>query len=159
MKNLLIKTVFFILILMLVPSLLNAHGFLGFRVGLYEEIDEMYLGVEWMHRASPRIEFNPSLEYVLITEGRFVSLNWDAHYNLVNSHTGFVEIGGGLAIMFINDEMLEEDTVDSGVNVSLTSGLVLHDRYMPYIQAKYIFNSDINNQLLIAMGLRFQLNP
>ena len=144
--------------LLLLTGFTYAHGLFGIRTGLYEEIDEMYLGAEWMHRASERIEFNPNLEYVIIPESRYVALNWDANYNLVNSKTGFIEAGGGLALIFINDEALEKDEMELGINTALTAGLVIHGRYLPYVQAKYVFNNAIKNQLVVGLGMRFRLS-
>ncbi len=145
-------------LLFLLTGSVFAHGLFGIKTGLYEEIDEMYIGAEWMHSASDKIEFNPGLEYVLIPESRYVSLNWDAHYNLIDSKTGFIEAGGGLALIFINDEALEKDEMELGLNTALTAGLIIHGRYLPYVQIKYVFNNNIEHQLVAGLGMRFRLS-
>jgi hypothetical protein len=140
------------LALAVVPAAADAETF-GVRLGYYTDAEEPFIGAELLFRLAPALYFNPNVEAVLVDNGRYVTLNADAHYDLpTGSRRTFVWLGGGLAIVNVDPEGPENGDTDFGLN--LLAGLGLRrGRVLPYVQAKVIVKD--SSEFVIGVGIRF----
>lgn len=150
------KRMFFILLLLLATgSHAQSPNMLGFRLGTLTDMEDPYIGVEFLTGLDRHIDFNPNFEYVLTDLGTYYSVNADIHYDLYTVHRGpFVFLGAGLAFTRFKPEKATEGESDLGANLFFGTGL---DRpgYVPYIQIKFITGDYADTALNV--GVRFRL--
>jgi hypothetical protein len=130
---------------------------IGIRGGYYADVGDPFLGVDLLMRISDtRWFFNPSLEYVFVDPGDLATLNLDAHYDLETGDDDlYVWLGGGPAIIFIDEERPgddDDDDTDLGLNLLGGVGWQL-EAFVPYLQAKAIIADD--SEVVLAVGVRF----
>ena len=76
------------LLIVLLPLVLfsvaiaDSPNMMGIRLGTYTDLEEPYLGVEFLTGIAPNIDINPNFEYVLTDMGTFYTLNFDAHIDV-----------------------------------------------------------------------------
>ncbi len=147
--------IFLLPLVMFSVAIADSPNMMGIRVGTYTDLEEPYLGVEFLTGIAPNIDINPNFEYVLTDIGTFYTLNFDAHMDVYTVRRGpFTWVGAGLAYTSFDPDGPIEGDSDLGLNIFLGVGL---DRpgYVPYVQLKFIIG-DYDDTVLNA-GLRFRL--
>jgi len=124
----------------------------GARLGYYTDAGEPFLGVEGLFRMAHRIYFNPNLEWVLVDNVKYFTLNADAHYDFPTHGHYYLWAGGGLAIISVDPDGPVEGNTDLGVNFLAGIGLK-RKGLIPYFQAKLIAKD--GTEFVIAFGVRF----
>jgi hypothetical protein len=152
------KRILLILLLSLVltsVSVADSPNMMGLRLGTYTDLEEPYIGIEYLTGIAPNIDINPNLEYVLTDMGTFYTLNFDFHYDAYTVRRGpFAWVGAGLAYTSFDPDGPIEGDSDLGLNLFFGAGL---DRpgFVPYVQLKFLIG-DYDDTVLNA-GLRFLL--
>ena len=126
-----------------------------FRAGIYTDGSNGFVGggVLWDMGNKGRWYANPNLEYVLVDNGDFFTVNADVHYDLDVETPFFVWVGGGPALLFADSDEGDDDSeTDFGLN--LLAGIGAREGSVrPFGQVKLIVADD--SQLVFAVGLRF----
>lgn len=123
------------------------------RAGIYTDGSDGFIGggVLWDLGQRGHWYANPNLEYVLVDNGDFFTINGDVHYDLDVETPFYVWAGGGPAILVADPDRGDSET-DFGLNllagIGARSGSV-----RPFAQIKLIVSDD--SQLVFAAGLRF----
>ena len=136
------------------PSFAAPKNTFGARLGVYTDIEELFLGVEGLAPlTSTQLYFNPNVEFILIDNGTFVTFNFDFHYDLPTQNRGlFFWTGGGLGLLYFNPEGPFGNDTDLGLNLLFGIGFN-QANLVPYIQSKFIISD--NTELSIGFGVRF----
>lgn len=120
------------------------------RTGYYTENNDVFLG-SGLNLNIATISVCPNLEYVLVDNGDFYTLNLDGHLNLVTPPGTALWIGLGLARLYYNPDN-GSSTRESGMN--LLAGFELKMIPLrPYVQGKFIVGD--NSQFVIGAGIVF----
>jgi hypothetical protein len=124
-----------------------------FRAGIYTDGSNGFIGggVLWDLGQQGRWYAKPNLEYVLVDNGDFFTLNGDVHYDLDVETPFFVWVGGGPALLIADPDEGDGDT-DFGLNLLAGIG-ARQGSVRPFGQVKLIVAD--NSQLVFAVGLRF----
>lgn len=130
----------------------DSGSFFGLRAGYYTDVEEAFVGAEYLTGIAPSIDFNPNIEYVLIDNMTYMTINLDSHYDFYNSRGGFVYLGAGLGISYFDIEGASDSETDTGLNLFAGAGIA-RSSVIPYIQAKMIIGD--NDEFVIGFGLRF----
>ena len=126
----------------------------GFRVGVYTDPNDFFVGGELLVTLTPYWYFNPNVEYVFIDNGDLFTINFDVHYDFRTNSSFYFWIGGGPAILLFDPEGDRDGDTDLGVNVFAGIGFPLRDTSLiPYIQPKVILAD--NSEFSLAFGIRF----
>lgn len=147
--------------LFLVPALAEAQRDidLGVRGGLYSDAEAGFVGFELLVPITRSWYFNPNYEYVFVDDGDLSTLNLDTHYDLPIRSPFYVWLGGGLAVIFAEDEFRRgrrietEDDTEIGANLLAGLGFGKGQAIRPYVQGKFIIADE--TEAVIAVGLRF----
>jgi len=124
---------------------------LDLRAGSYTDLKKPFAGLGFLSRVgSSGLYFNPNVEYVFVDDGRFGTLNFDAHYDLPTGGRPYIWLGGGLALVHSAPEH-GGSTTDARANLLAGLGLRL-GHSVPYVQAKLITGY---NEFVAAVGIRF----
>jgi hypothetical protein len=125
------------------------------RAGIYTDGSDGFIGagVLWDMGQKGRWYANPNLEYVLVDNGDFFTLNGDVHYDLDVETPFFIWVGGGPALLFADPDDGDGDSeTDFGLN--LLAGIGAREGSVrPFGQVKLIVADE--SQLVFAVGLRF----
>jgi hypothetical protein len=125
----------------------------GVRVGYYLDAEEPFLGVEYLAKVSDNVWFTPNIEYVLVDNARYVTLNADAHYDFYSRRDNFAYVGAGLALVSFNPEGPGDSDNELGLN--LFGGLATKaGDVIPYLQVKALVVEG-DTEFVIGAGLRF----
>jgi len=126
----------------------------GVRIGAYFDPTDAFIGGEVLANITDRWYFNPNVEYVFVDNAKFVTFNFDVHYDFASTEDLYFWIGGGPAILWFDPDAprFANDT-DFGVNVFAGLGFRTHSRIVPYIQPKLFISDD--SEFSIAFGVRF----
>jgi len=135
----------------LVPAASAHADRVGVRAGLYTDLNKPFVGVELLSGLSPRVYFNPNVEYVFIDHLTYLTFNGDFHYDFHSHRRTFAWVGGGLAVIYQNPEGPADGSTDVGANFIF--GIGFKGDVIPYFQAKLIAKE--NTELAVAFGLRF----
>ena len=140
------------LVAVLFAAVAPAHASqLDLRAGSYTDLKKPFAGLGFLSRVGgTSLYFNPNVEYVFVDDGRFGTLNFDAHYDLPTGGAPYVWLGGGLAIVHSAPEH-GGSTTDARANLLAGVGLRL-GHSVPYVQAKLITGY---NEFVAAVGIRF----
>jgi len=150
MKKHFAKALLAVTSVVLMMSTVPAAAAIDLRGGVYTDLNKPFAGVGFLTHAGGPLYFNPNVEYVFVDNGRFGSLNFDAHYDLPTGSAPYVWVGGGLAIIHSDPEGPGSDTV---ARANLFAGIGLRTTgSVPYVQAKYISGY---GYWVLAAGLRF----
>lgn len=147
--------------LFLVPALAEAQFDidLGIRGGLYSDAEAGFVGAELLIPVTRSWYFNPNYEYVFVDDGDLSTLNIDAHYDLPLRSPFYVWLGGGVAVIFAEDEIRRgrridtEEETDVGLNLLAGLGFGKGQAIRPYVQGKLVIADE--TEAVIAVGLRF----
>jgi len=124
----------------------------GFRVGIYADREDAFLGGELLTPVAERIYVNPNVELVLVERATFVTFNMDFYYDIPVRAPLSVWAGAGLAILYFNPE--GPAPADTDVGLDLLFGIAFSRRpVIPYLQVKAILSD--RNELVVGIGLRF----
>ncbi|GBC85308.1 hypothetical protein HRbin11_01757 [bacterium HR11] len=124
----------------------------GFRVGIYADREDAFLGGEVVTPVVERIYVNPNVELVLVERATFLTFNMDFYYDIPVQAPLAVWAGAGLAILYFNPE--GPAPADTDVGLDLLFGIAFSRRpVIPYIQVKAILSD--TNELVLGVGLRF----
>ncbi|HSP87478.1 MAG TPA: hypothetical protein VLN45_05055 [Ignavibacteriaceae bacterium] len=147
-------TIFFCLILIAGENI-NAQerGKFGIRTGVYTDLSDMFLGVEYLAPIGSRVFFNPNIEYVFIENADYWTFNFDAHYDWPTYSSVYVWTGAGLGILHFNPEGRADSNTDVGLNLLFGLGFNTSSTVIPYIQGKAIISD--NTDFSLGMGVRF----
>src|SRR3982074_1490757 len=126
------------------PAAAQADPKFGVRLGYYTKVADPFIGAELLFRIVPDVYFNPNVEAVLVSNGRYLTINGDFHYDLPAGRRTFLWVGAGLPA--INTNPQAGPTLLAGIGAR-------HGRVIPYAQAKVILKSD--SLFVIGVGLRF----
>jgi hypothetical protein len=123
------------------------------RAGVYTDGSDGFIGggVLWDLGQRGRWYANPNLEYVLVDNGDYFTINGDVHYDLDVDTPFFVWAGGGPALLFADSDRGDSET-DIGLNLIAGIG-ARQGNIRPFAQLKLIVSDD--SQLVFAVGLRF----
>ncbi|MBD3384378.1 hypothetical protein GF407_05555 [candidate division KSB1 bacterium] len=130
----------------------DSGSFIGLRGGLYTDVEEPFIGAEYLTGIGPSVDFNPNIEYVFIDNMTYMTFNIDAHYDFYNRRGGFIYFGAGLGISYVDIDGAAESETDTGLNL-LAGGGLSRGSVIPYIQVKMILGD--NDELVVGFGLRF----
>jgi hypothetical protein len=129
----------------------------GVRGGLYSDAEAGFLGVELLTDLTGRWFLNPNAEYVFVDDGDLATINLDAHYDLPLQAAADVWVGGGLAVVFSDDDRPgrgdDDSETDIGVNLLAGVGFLRREAVRPYVQAKVLLSDE--TEAVIAVGVRF----
>jgi hypothetical protein len=125
---------------------------LGARVGYYTEIEEPFVGAELVLRVGDSVFFNPNVEYVLVDQAEYFTLNADVYYEIAGRGSTHFWLGAGLGLVFVDPEGVAERQEDAAVNFLVGIGLS-RGPVVPYFQAKVIAKDD--TEFSVGVGLRF----
>ena len=144
-----------ILLLVLFMFAMTPHlkASVGLRIGSYTDADELFVGGEFNTRIAHRTYLNPNLEYVLVDNGTYMTINLDIHYDLLESRATYVWAGGGLALQYFDWEGDNNSNTEMGINLLAGVGLKTSGRVMPYIQGKIILGDA--DDFVLGLGIRF----
>jgi hypothetical protein len=131
----------------------------GIRAGIYSDVEEGFIGAEFLARIAPKIYLNPNVEYVFVDQGTFMTFNADLHYDFDVQGKAFLWAGGGLGVSYIDldlDDQFGDDVDDSetdlGLNLIFGAGIPTRS-VIPYIQGKAIVGDA--DDLVLGIGVRF----
>lgn len=130
----------------------KTNNHFGFRMGVYTDGSDLFLGGDYLTPINNDIDFNPNIEYIFIDGGNFLSFNFDAIYNFPRNRNLFIWAGGGLGLLYVDPDRGDANT-DLGVNLLSGLGFVTSGSLLPYLQAKLILSD--NSNFVIGFGLRF----
>ena len=129
----------------------------GVRGGLYSDAEGGFLGVELLTDLTGRWFLNPNAEYVFVDDGDLWTLNLDAHYDLPLQAPTDVWVGGGLAVIFADDDRPgrgdDDSETDIGVNLLAGVGFLRREAIRPYVQGKVVLSDE--TEAVLAVGVRF----
>jgi hypothetical protein len=133
-------------------SSLFADGRLGVRGGFYTDADEVFVGGEFINRISPRVYFNPNVEYIFVDGGTLMTFNGDFHYDFPVGSRNYVWAGAGLGVSYIKPDGAGDSETEPGLNLLFGIGFP-SGNVSPYFQMKLI-TGDVDD-LVLTFGLRF----
>jgi len=141
-----------IILFALIFSVLPAKGATsaGARFGVYTNAGKLFIGGELNIPVAPRIEFNPNLEYVFVSNGNYWSFNFDFHYDLAVSRPMSMWAGGGLGVI---SRSRDGSHARIGLNVLFGVGFLTTGHLIPYVQAKGVISGD--SEFVLGFGIRF----
>jgi hypothetical protein len=142
----------FLVTLGLLPTETASAGDVGIRFGYYTEVEEPFVGVEYLTRVAHRVYFNPNFEWVFTEGFDYLTLNGDFHYDFPVQGHKYVWLGAGLALVRVSFDGGGGGDTDAGLNVLAGAGLRAGS-VTPYVQAKIIVKD--NSEFVIGFGLRF----
>ncbi len=141
------------IMLICLPATSFAQHKFGVRIGSYTELDELYIGADFVSPLGTRTWFNPNLEYVLLEHGTFLTANADIHYDLLTGQSALAWLGGGAGLAYFNPEGDGDNSTDLALNLLGGIGLKAKNGLIPYVQLKFILgNAD---DVVLTLGLRF----
>jgi hypothetical protein len=126
---------------------------IGVRAGQYTDMDNFFLGGEFISRFGRNLYFVPNAEYVFVDRGTYLTFNFDLHYRF---HTGsplFFWAGGGLGFLYFNPPGHGDSNNDLGANLVFGAGIKTSGSFYPYFQGKLILGD--NDEFVIGGGIRF----
>ncbi len=130
----------------------NGHT-VGFRLGVYTDADDLFLGGEALAPISPSLRFNPNVEFIFIEHRTFATFNFDIIYDFhVPNRYLLVWAGAGLGALYVNPEGPTDGDTDLAGNLLFGLGF-RSGSTIPYIQSKIIISD--NTELVVGFGLRF----
>lgn len=131
----------------------SERGGLGVRFGAYTDSNDAFVGGEGIVPVGRRLDFVPNLEFVFVSNGTFLTANFDLAYNLPdNVRNADFWAGGGLAILNSNPDGPRGSSTDVGVNLFMGAGLHTGS-VKPYVQLKGILAD--SSSFVVGLGLRF----
>src|SRR5262245_3132326 len=133
------------------PAWADRDVFAGVRGGYYFDVDEPFIGGEFLVRIAHSWYFNPNFEWVF-RDDSYWSFNLDAHYDFPTHNRTFGWAGAGLGLVRIDPPGNPEADTDPALNLLFGAGLSRHP-VIPYIQVKAIVKD--NSEVALALGLRF----
>jgi hypothetical protein len=136
---------------LLLPAAPVAAGNLGIRGGLYTDVEEPFVGLEYLARVGNRVYFNPNVEYVFVENATYLTFNADAHYDFETHSRAYLWAGAGLAALHFDPEGRIDGETDAGLN--LLFGVGAKGDVIPYLQGKLVVADE--SEFVIAFGLRF----
>lgn len=142
--------------LLLTPTPAAADTDFGVRGGLYSDASSGFVGVELLTGITGSWFFNPNAEYVFVDDGDLATINLDAHYDLPLRAPADVWLGGGLAVVFADDDRPrgnDDSETDIGVNLLAGVGFLRREAIRPYVQGKILIADE--TEAVIAVGIRF----
>jgi hypothetical protein len=125
---------------------------LGVRGGYYFDVEEPFVGVEFIAPVARRIYFNPNLEWVFVENLSYLTLNADFHYDFPTRGSNFVWAGAGLGLLRVDPEGPDNSDTDPALNLLAGIGFRTGG-VIPYFQAKLIVND--GSEFVLAFGVRF----
>lgn len=139
------------------PGAARADVDFGLRGGVYTDAEEPFVGGEILFPIDGSFFLNPNLEYVLIDNGDFYTINLDFHYDFWSQRNLSAWVGAGAAL--IQTELDPPrgrgqgvDETDFGVNLLAGVG-ASRGVLRPYLQGKVVLSDD--SEFVVAVGLRF----
>ena len=135
------------------PAEAQRETIFGARIGYYTDLEEPFVGGEFLTGVGNSIFFNPNLEYVFVDRADFLTFNFDFHYDFPVDGNYYLWAGAGPAILYSNPEGPRASDTDFGANFFLGIGFGRGRDVVPYIQGKVIASD--NSDFSIAFGVRF----
>ena len=126
---------------------------LGVRIGYYLEAEKPFLGVEYLAKISDNVWFTPNVEYVLVENARYFTINADAHYDFYSSGNNFLYVGAGLGLLAFDPEGPGDGDNELGLNVFGGLATKAGD-VIPYLQVKALV-AEGDPEVVIGAGIRF----
>ncbi len=122
------------------------------RGGYYFDLEEYFIGAG-LDISALVFTIVPNFEYIFVDAGSFYSLNIDGQYDIIPLPAIAGYVGGGVGYDYI-----KPDSGDSEAKFVLNIlGGVQTKRIplKPFAQVKYAIISDIDNQLVLTIGIHF----
>ena len=138
---------------LVLPSPAPAQTRFGVRAGVYTDLEEPFAGLELVSQLGrTNWWINPNFEYVFVSDGSFLTINGDFHYDFTRRGPVLPWVGGGPALIFSDPGGRADSESDIGLNLLAGLGFPVGD-VIPYIQGKAILADE--NEGVLAFGLRF----
>jgi hypothetical protein len=128
----------------------GARDMFGIRTGFYTDVDKPFIGIEGLFGVGHSIYLNPNVEFVFLDDPKYMTFNFDAHYDFHTHSRAYVWAGAGLGVLYTDPKVGDSNT-DVGLNLLFGVGLKGH--VVPYVQAKVVVADD--SVFVIAFGVRF----
>ncbi len=125
----------------------------GVRMGIYTDVEDLFLGAEMNVPIGKFVYFNPNLEYILIDRGTFMTFNFDFHYDFPTSSPVYIWAGGGPAVVYVNPDGPIDSETDLGLNLLFGLGFPTGNSLIPYVQGKALLGD--RDDFVLGFGLRF----
>lgn len=126
----------------------------GVRAGSYTDMDDFFIGGEFLSKMNRDFYFNPNIEYVFVEKATYITFNFDLRYNLITNRSSYLWCGGGIGALYFDPEIEGFDSeTDMGVNLLLGFGARTRNKIKPYIQGKFILGD--NDEFVLGVGVRF----
>lgn len=140
---------------LLIPGYTVAQGLRpGFRLGVYTDVGDLFIGGELLIPVRDRIYFNPNVEYVFVENGSYITFNGDFHYDFsIEGSPLFFWLGAGLAILYFDHGKNWDADADVGANLLFGLGMSTSSQLVPYVQGKIILSD--NSEFALGFGVRF----
>jgi hypothetical protein len=126
---------------------------LGPRLSYHFDVEEAGIGAQFSAPLARNLEFYPSFDYFLVSNGTFWHLNADLKYRIATESINWLYLGGGLNVARRSAGNFEDTSV--GVNgffgVESRRG-----RVHPFGEVRLTAN-DGNSSAILAVGLNFTL--
>ncbi len=140
-------------ICLLTPASYSSAETIGIRAGQYTDIEEFFLGGEFISRFGKNLYFIPNAEYVFVGRGTYMTFNFDLHYRFHTRSPLFFWAGGGLGVMYFNPPGRAESDNDLGANLIFGAGIETAGSFYPYFQGKLVLGD--KDEFVIGGGIRF----
>ena len=122
------------------------------RVGYYSDLEEYFIGAG-LDISVLIFTVVPNFEYVFVDEGNFYSLNIDGQYDVFPLPTIAGYVGGGAGYVFVKPDGGDSE---SRFVLNIIGGVqAKRIPLKPFAQVKYAIISDIDNQLILTIGIHF----
>lgn len=135
------------------PASFSSAETIGIRAGQYTDIEEFFIGGEFISRFGQNLFFIPNAEYVFVERGTYMTFNFDLHYRFYTRSPLFFWAGGGLGVLYFNPPGRAESDTDLGANLIFGAGIETSGSFYPYFQGKLVLGG--NDEFVIGGGIRF----
>ena len=132
----------------------HAHTDVELRGGYYSDVDEGFVGGGLLTSMGSGWDFNPNLEWVLVENADYMTVNGDVHYDFTrDSSAPAVWAGGGVALLHTETDG-PRSVSDTDLGMNLFGGIgAKHGSVRPFFQVKGTLSDESETSL--ALGLRF----
>lgn len=122
------------------------------RGGYYSDLEKYFIGAG-LDVGVLVFTIVPNFEYVFVDDGSFYSLNIDGQYNIIPAPAIAGYVGGGAGYTYIKPDGGDGE---SKFVLNILGGVQIQRIPLkPFAQVKYAIISDIDNQLVLTIGIHF----